>query len=177
MHNPFTGRPSRTAGFTLIELVAVLVILGVIAAVAMPTYLDLRKQARRAALEALATKMFIDASAVQATRLFQDNGATVTFKGTPLPVHTVQQTGRPEVDGMPNGWAMAHLTGCRDISQAQPAGGASGACRDDALLRRVLHHSTRPQAIAPSPFQSSFTFAFLTRSANLARSRARNAAN
>lgn len=41
----------RTNGFSLIELVVVIVLLGILAAVAVPRFLDLRSQARTAQLE------------------------------------------------------------------------------------------------------------------------------
>ncbi len=45
------GVPRNQAGFTLIELVIVIVILGILASVAIPKYEDMREQARSAALK------------------------------------------------------------------------------------------------------------------------------
>jgi prepilin-type N-terminal cleavage/methylation domain-containing protein len=44
---------NRRSGFTLVEMVLALVILGVVAAIAIPKFLDVRREARQASVEAL----------------------------------------------------------------------------------------------------------------------------
>lgn len=50
-------RPSNSNGFTLVELTATIVIVGVLALVALPRLIDLRDEARVAALEGIAGSM------------------------------------------------------------------------------------------------------------------------
>lgn len=64
-----TDRSKAQAGFTLIEIIAVLVILGILTAVAVPKYMDLQREAAKkavtGALAAMSSQVMMDyASAV-----------------------------------------------------------------------------------------------------------------
>ena len=61
------------SGFTLIELVAVIVLLGVLAVTALPRFIDLRGDARRGVLESVAASMQSAAVQVYAKALMQDS--------------------------------------------------------------------------------------------------------
>ncbi len=79
----------RQGGFTLVELVIVIAILSILAAVAIPMFTDLRAQARTARLSAVAAS-FSSASAINyASCLVTGGGATaVTTCGALSPMVT-----------------------------------------------------------------------------------------
>lgn len=65
---------SRQAGFTLIEIIAVLVILGILAAVAVPKFVNLQKEARIKAAQGLVASAQSALSMKYSEALLQNNG-------------------------------------------------------------------------------------------------------
>ena len=64
-------------GFTLIEIIAVLVILGILAAVAVPKYIDMQAEAKKAAAKGQIAEMKSTLNMAYA-KVFMSNGSTPT---------------------------------------------------------------------------------------------------
>ena len=79
-------RHVRHSGFTLIELVIVIVILGILAAAALPRFSDLSTDARVSAVNGLAGSIRSAASIAHATQLAKGYSAAipVTLEGTAI---------------------------------------------------------------------------------------------
>lgn len=74
----------RQAGFTLIELVMVIVILGILSAFALPRFADLGNDARKAALQGAFGSIKSAASIAHAESLVLGNPATISLEGTTI---------------------------------------------------------------------------------------------
>jgi MSHA pilin protein MshA len=85
----------RQAGFTLIELVTVIVILGVLAAFALPRFSGLESKARIATINGLTGSIRSGAALAHALYLANSSASPITMEGSAVVIDTT--TGYPTV--------------------------------------------------------------------------------
>jgi MSHA pilin protein MshA len=102
----------QQAGFTLIELVLVIVILGILAATALPRFSDLSNEARAASLKGLAGGVRSAAALAKATQLARNGTANASIS---MEDQTVTMSNRyPEANSTGITRALSDVSGFTD---------------------------------------------------------------
>lgn len=97
------------AGFTLIELVIVIAIIGILAAYALPKFASLQGDARLAKMNGALASM--KSSAAMAHAMLLARGVDANFTGTPSPAIVVEGTTVVYVNGYPDAASIVALAG------------------------------------------------------------------
>lgn len=117
-------RDFNQGGFTLIELVVVITILGILAAFAVPRFVSLETEARSAAVQALAGSVRSGAALAHALWLAQGQTSPVTMEGQSIAL----VNGYPDLatidDTLADTSGFTYAAGTGVFSKT----GASGAC-------------------------------------------------
>ena len=102
---------NKQQGFTLIELVMVIVILGILAAFAVPRFADITTDARKATVSALAGGLRSASALAHATALAQSRsaGQSITMEGTTVSMSAFYPSSSGTTGGIVS--ALADITG------------------------------------------------------------------
>lgn len=133
---------NRQSGFTLIELVVVIVILGLLAATALPRFVNLTGDAREASVQGVAGGLRSAVALARAQYLVNGSNAATTITAEGQNVNVLDETtyagrgGRPDgsANGIrlmmpnPSGFTVTGAGGATDVVNYSPTGYAVASC-------------------------------------------------
>lgn len=139
---------SRQKGFTLIELVVVIVILGLLAATALPRFVDLTSNARLASVQGVAGGLRSAVALTRAAWLVQGSSGALSVTMDGLAVATTASgypdntaTGIGRALPVPDGY-LPPTFGVNPVAYRPSSGSASCEARYDASTAQVTVMST-----------------------------------
>lgn len=125
---------SKQDGFTLIELVVVIVILGVLSAIAIPRFFNLSGEARLAAVRGVASAATTGFAINHAARRASASGTVAITGANATAICTVAILGSVMTGGMPAGYTV--VAGTSQACNTAANDGRNGTCsvRDATLI-------------------------------------------